>query len=59
MLGEAKRDIRTVTGSNIALLTAETEMNPVQACLGKVKQKLLTRVSIVPDLGRVEAAVPG
>ena len=50
MFGVAKRDIRTVTGSNIALLAAETGMNPVQACLSEVKQKLLTRVSVVPDL---------
>ena len=48
----ARRDIRTVTGSNCALLRLETGMDPVNCCLGKLKQMLKFKISIAPDMDR-------
>ena len=50
MCGVAQRDIRAVTGSNIALVKNETGMDPVQCCLGKLKMELQSRVANVPEL---------
>ena len=50
--GVAKRDIRSVTGSNIALVRLETGMDPLHSCLGKLKMELQSRVASVPDLDR-------
>ena len=52
MCGVAKRDIRSVTGSNIALVRLETGMDPLHSCLGKLKMELQSRVASVPDLDR-------
>ena len=52
MCGVAQRDIRSVTGSNIALVRQEAEMDPVHCCLGKLKRRLQSRVASVPDLDR-------
>ena len=49
MCGVAQRDIRTITGSNIALLRNETGMDPVQCCLAKLKKELQSRVAQVPE----------
>ena len=49
----AKHDIRTVTGSNIALIKLETGLlDPVWTGLGKVKEELQKVVAIVPDLDK-------
>ena len=48
----AKHDIRTVTGSNIALIRWETGLDPVWSSLGKVKVQLLKNVASVPDTDR-------
>ena len=48
----AKHDIRTVTGSNIALIRWETGLDPVWSSLGKVKVQLLKNVASVPDTNR-------
>ena len=53
MYGVAKHDIRTVTGSNIALIKLETGLlDPVSTGLGKVKEELQKVVAIVPDLDK-------
>ena len=44
MWGMAKQDIRTVTGSNLALLRRETGLDPVLASIGKFKEQLLKGV---------------
>ena len=50
MFGLAKRDIRTVTGSNIALIASETGLHPVHACLSKIRQQLYSKVARAPDM---------
>ena len=50
MWGMAKQDIRTVTGSNLALLRRETGLDPVLASIGRVKEQLLKCVCSVPDI---------
>ena len=50
MYGVAKRDIRTVTGSNIALLVSETELDPTQASLGDIKKQLYSKAIKVPEM---------
>eukprot|EP00092_Neocalanus_flemingeri_P003610 GFUD01003874.1.p1 GENE.GFUD01003874.1~~GFUD01003874.1.p1 ORF type:complete len:108 (-),score=32.71 GFUD01003874.1:111-434(-) len=40
MCGVAKRDIRTVTGTNVVLLRQTTGLDPVTANLRKVRDKL-------------------
>ena len=53
MYGVARHDIRTVTGSNIALIKLETGLSdPVWTGLGKVKEELQKVVAIVPDLDK-------
>ena len=52
MCGVAKRDIRSVTGSNIALVRLEAGMDPLHSCLGKLKAVLQSRVASVPELDR-------
>ena len=52
MCGVAQRDIRTVTGSNIALIRLETGMDPVHCCLGKIRKEIQSRVAIVPELDK-------
>ena len=52
MFGVAKRDIRTVTGSNIALLASETGLDPAQACMVHIKERLMSKTSSVPDRDR-------
>ena len=50
MCGVAKRDIRTVTGSNIALIRWETGLDPILSSLGKVKEQLKKKMASVPDM---------
>ena len=52
----AQWDIRTVTGSNLALIMLETGMDPVHGCLGKMRQIIQFRVDSVPvvDKWRLE-----
>ena len=52
MFGLAKRDIRTVTGSNIALIVSETGLHPLYACLSKIRQQLYSKVARVPEMDR-------
>ena len=52
MFSVTKHDIRTVTGSNIALIRWETGLDPVWSSLGKVKVQLLKNVASVPDTDR-------
>ena len=59
MCGVAQRDIRAVTGSNIALVRNETGMDPVQCCLGKLKMELQSRVANVPELDWWRLDIPG
>ena len=50
MCGVAQRDIRTVTGSNLALIRTETRMDPVHDCLWKLKKMMQSRVASVPEV---------
>ena len=50
MCGVAKKDIRSVTGANIALLREETGLNPVLASTAQVKEKLLSKAAEVPEM---------
>ena len=52
MANVARRDIRTVTGSNCALILRETGMSPVSCCIGKLKQVLKLRITTAPDTDR-------
>ena len=52
MANVARRDIRTVTGSNCALILRETGMSPVSCCIGKLKQVLKMRITTAPDTDR-------
>ena len=53
MYGVARHDIRTVTGSNIALIKLETGLlDPVSTGLGKVKEELWKVVAIVADFDK-------
>ena len=52
MFGVVQRDIRTVTGENIALIRQETGLDPAHACPWKVKQKLMNTSAPVPDLDK-------
>ena len=52
MFGLSKRDIRTVTGSNIALIVSETGLHPLHACPCKIRQQLYSKVARVPDMDR-------
>ena len=52
MFGVVQRDIRTVTGSNIALIRQETGLDPVLTCPWKVKLKLLENAARVPDFDK-------
>ena len=52
MCSVAKRDIRSVTGSNIALVRQETQMDPLHSCLGKLRAELQSRVASIPDQDR-------
>ena len=52
MCGVAREDIRTVTGSNLALIGIETGLNPVKASIGTVKEKLRMKISSVPDIDK-------
>ena len=56
MAGVARRDIRTVTGSNCALIRSETGMDPLHSPIGKLKVQLGFKVTSAPDreLWRVE-----
>jgi hypothetical protein len=50
MFGVVQRDIRTVTGSNIALIRQETGMDPISSFPWKVKLKLADNMSRVPEM---------
>ena len=52
MFGLAKRDIRTVTGSNIALIVSETGLHPLHACPCKIRHQLYSKVARVPEMDR-------
>jgi hypothetical protein len=52
MCGVAQRDIRTVTGSNTALVRLETGLDPVHCCLGKLRKEIQSRVASVPELDK-------
>ena len=52
MCGVARQDIRTVTGSNLALLRLETGLEPVLSSQGKMREKLQQKVASVPDMDR-------
>ena len=52
MFGVASEDIRTVTGSNLALISVETGQDPVKTSIGKVKKMLRMKVSSVPVMDK-------
>ena len=49
MFGVAKRDVRTVTGSNISLIRQDTGLDPVTSSPWEVKKRLLGNVASAPD----------
>ena len=52
MSAVARQDIRTVTGSNVALVRRETGMEPTLCSLGGLKKELRRNIAIVPDMDR-------
>ena len=50
MFGVVQRDIRTVTGSNIALIRQETGLDPISSFPWKVRLKLADSMSRVPEM---------
>ena len=55
MCSVARKDIRSVTGRNVAMIAVETGLDPMKASIGKVKERLSMRVASVPDrdIGRL------
>ena len=52
MAGVAKRDIRSVTGSNLALLKMETGVDPLHGSMSQLKTKLYMKRASPSDLDR-------
>ena len=52
MYGVVNRDIRTVAGSNMALLVSETGLDPIHANLGDIRKQLYSKVVRVPDMDK-------
>ena len=58
MFGVAREDIRTATGSIMALIVGETRLDQVKASIRKVKEKLRMKVYSVPDTSSVKRVSP-
>ena len=52
MAGVVRRDIRSVTGSNLALLKKETGVDPLHGSMSQLKAELDMKRVIPPDLDR-------
>ena len=50
MAGVAKRDIRSVIGTNLSLIRMETGVDPLHGSMSKIKDELGTKVASPPDL---------
>ena len=59
MCGVARQDIRTVTGSNLALVLRETGLDPVVSSLGEIKKELRKKIVSVPERDKWRLAYLG
>ena len=52
MCGVARQDIRTVTGSNLAMVRRETGLEPVLSSQGILRERLHQNIASVPDMDK-------